>query len=56
MNSIIGYALLILFVAAMVVSAIPLALLNEYFDFGGTVNGIIASTFILAWGVLRDDR
>ena len=52
MNSIIGYALLILFVATMVVSAILLALLNEYFDFGGTVNGIIASTFILAWGVL----
>ena len=52
MNSIIGYALLILFVAAMVVSAIPLALLNEYFDFGKTVNGIVASTFILAWGVL----
>jgi hypothetical protein len=52
MNSIIGYALLILFVAAMVVSAIPFALLNEYFGFGKTVNGIIASTFILAWGAL----
>ena len=51
MNSIIGYALLILFVAAMVVSAIPLALLNEYVDFGKIVNGIVASTFILAWGV-----